>query len=215
MDNKEVLIRITHNYKPSYSGLDEFKKELKNEYLLQSRPKWIPSFSEGHEFWLDVFINSPAFDFIKSVVVGGLTWDLIKLGIKKISLKPLIQSIEKLLIKNETSICFENLIFEFDDITIKIIGINNNFLSNLSRVFNSLYKEIPYLQSQGLTDISRIVLPIYKFEGNNEIKFSYGQIDDFYNETDYNWEIFSGFGCQKFIYNLKDKSILEYYEKIY
>lgn len=217
MDNNAVLVRITHNCDPRYIGLNEFKEEIKKDYPVQDRPKWIPSYSEGNEFWLDVFINSPAFEFVKNIVIGGLAWDLIKLGAKKINLKPLLQSIEKLLDQNIGTISFENVLLEFDDITIKIIGVNECFISNLSRIFDALYKEIPYLQSKGLKNISRIVIPVTKSEENNEVRYSYGLDDLSTNEQDFltNWEIFAGFGCQRFIYNLKDRSIIEYYGRIY
>src|SRR5690606_646828 len=104
MKKNDILVKITHNVYPRYTGLEQYKIKINKEYSMQVRPKWYPAFSEGFELFIDVFINSDAWDFIKNIVIGGFTWDVMKLGARKLNLKAFIDSTNTLIEENDNSI---------------------------------------------------------------------------------------------------------------
>lgn len=138
----EIFIEFEYNGR-EIEGIEMFKDELNQSYLVQGRSIYIPSFSDGGETWFTIFINSSFFEFAKDVVVYGLAWDLLKKGTKNYFLKPFYASLTKLKEANKDSykLRIKRMRFQFDDITIIVGGIEPHRISVISRIFNELSKK--------------------------------------------------------------------------
>lgn len=192
---------------------DEFKNELSKAYKIQTKPIYIPSATDGGEMWFQVFLNIDFIDFIKGAIVGGLTWDIIKLGSKDYFLKPLIVAIDKLIEDNkETSnIDFKRIEFEFNDVTIRILGIKTMHVSKLSAIFSRIFKVVPKLERKDFGRLSDIVIPMVKTESKfNEYQLV-DEFDDLPLTEDYlqYWLIEFNLGLDRYIYDVKNDEIIE------
>jgi len=214
---EKILIRLEHNYSPSFEGLDEMVLELEKKFIIQRRQIWMASASEGEEIWIQVFINAKAIDFILAAVSGGLIYDIIKTKAKEFIIKPLFKQLDILADKTDCLPRVRTFKFEFDDITIKIYGLHSNYTSIIGMLFQSLSTVIPKLHSKGITNISAINLPIIEQVRVDELELQY----DIFNESkDYRsylkiWEVISGFGCIRHLYYLENEELKEFYDKIY
>ena len=206
----DIFIRYKFN---SQIKADEFKDELSKSYTVQTKPIYIPSATDGGEMWFQIFINVDFIDFIKGAVVGGLAWDLIKVGSKKYFLKPLIGAIDKLIAYNKeiSRIDFKRIEFEYNDVTIRILGIKTSHTSKLSTIFSTLYKVVPKLERKGLGKLSDIVLPMVKTD--SEFR-KYQLVDEFHDLPlleDYikYWLVEFNFGLDRYIYEVEGDKIIE------
>ncbi|UYN87602.1 MAG: hypothetical protein KIT51_04905 [Cyclobacteriaceae bacterium] len=177
-DDKNLIL-IEFEY---YGGPDDYKEfinELRESYqLVQARPVWLPAACEGNEMWLTVFINSPITEFI----VVNAAWDLIKYGAKKLFLRPLFSSLDKLANQdNKTQLRLLKFKLQFDDTCIYIGGISKNFMSITGTIFQKLsVKMNSFIDEVGMP-ITRIDLPIHQFDRDGSIKY---EIDTYHERTD-------------------------------
>lgn len=158
----DLFISMEYNDR-EFEGIEEFKSELEKEYQFQLRPKWIPACSEGAEFWMTIFVNSELAKFLVSAVVGGIAWDLIKVGAKNYVFTPFFKALENLNTKNEKNwggLSILKFKFQFDDCEIYVGGLNKNFTSIMSSVFNEISKKKPRFEKEVGQEIIKIELPI-------------------------------------------------------
>ena len=162
----DLFISIDYNAR-QLDGIKEFEGEIQQEYLSQIRPIWIPACSNGAEFWITIFINSEITDFLKSAVIGGLTWDFIKVKGKKYILSPLYKALEKLNEENEKrwgGLKVLQYKLQFDDCEILVGGLNSNFTSIFTTVFNEVAKRKPEFENEVGQKVITIELPIHFIE---------------------------------------------------
>ena len=96
------------------------------------------------------------------MALGGLTWDLLKLGTRKFFLKPFFEALENLRKENEKTYGFRilKMKFQFDDIEIIMGGIEPPKLAAVSLVFNELVKRKNRIEKEIGTLIDTIETPI-------------------------------------------------------
>ena len=179
----DLFISMEYNDR-EFEGIDEFKKDLEKDYQFQLRPKWIPAFAEGGEFWLTIFINSKLGGFLISAVAGGIAWDLIKVGAKNYVLEPFFRALEKLNLKNEYNrrgLSILKLKFQFDDCEIFVGGLNKNFTSVLSSIFQEISKRKPLFEEEVGQEVIKIELPI-EVDQRDGIDENYKYLIDTFNE---------------------------------
>ncbi len=186
----DLFISMQYNNR-EFEGISEFKNELDNNYNYQLKPHYIPAASEGAEFWMTIFINSEVTKFLAAAIAGGFIWDLIKVGTKKYVFKPLFKALEELNEKNEPvwgRLRILKLKFQFDDCEIFIGGLNKNFISVISTVFNEVSKKKPRFEREVGQGVIMIELPI-KMDEREEIDREHKYWIDVFNE-DYSIEAF-------------------------
>lgn len=212
----DLFISMDYNDR-EFEGIDDFKSELEKEYSAQVRPKWIPAFSEGAECWFTIFVNSEITNFLASAIAGGFAWDIIKVGAKSYVFEPFFNALEKLNKRNETKwngLRILKLKFQFDDCEIFVGGLNKNFTSVMSSVFQEIAKKKPEFERRIDQQIIRIELPIEKFERKGLSEREKYTIDTF-NE-DYSigtflklWKLTCKTDFPVIIYNFEDDTLKE------
>ncbi|WP_375559473.1 hypothetical protein ACE193_17280 [Bernardetia sp. OM2101] len=157
----DLFLSIEYNER-EFANIEEFKTSLDEHFNYQIRPKWIPAAAEGGEFWMTIFINSELKDFLVGAMAGGFLWDTIKAGGKKYLLKPLFEKLEKLNKDNSVfgGLKVRKLKFQFDNCEIIIGGLNSNFTSVISSVFNEISKKKPKFEDDNGLKVTKIELPI-------------------------------------------------------
>jgi len=187
----DLFVSVEYNDR-EIDGIEEFKRTLNEEYLCQIRPKWIPACSAGAEFWMTIFVNSGVVDFLNAAIAGGIAWDLIKSGGKKYVFKPLFQALERLNqenLQNWSGLKVLKLKLQFDDCEIYIGGLNQNFTSVVSSLFNEISKKKPFFEREvGGLEVIRIELPIIHREHLSDDDHKQYVIDTF--NDDYSIESF-------------------------
>lgn len=135
MDKNGIFITYQYNER-EIEGIEEFKKELEENYSSLGKAKYIPSFSEGGEFILKVFFESDWGTFVTGAIAGGLLWDVVKYAGKKFILKPLADAIDKLFERNKDSYKLKLVAtsFIFEDIEIDVFGLSENFKDQLEQI---------------------------------------------------------------------------------
>lgn len=160
-NRNEIFIEFEYNGR-EIDGVDTFKSELNESYLVQGRSIYIPSFSEGGETWFNIFINSRFFEFAKDVVVYGLAWDLLRKGTKKYFLKPFYDALSKFeeVNKETYKLRIKRIRFQFDDIIIVVGGIEPHRISVISKIFNEISKRKAQIERDIELPINKIETPI-------------------------------------------------------
>lgn len=187
MDN--TFISIQYNER-EFNNMEEFKESLDKQYNYQVRPKWIAAAAEGGELWITIFINSGLSQFILGAITGGMLWDIIKIGSKKYILRPLFDSLEKLSKDNSDygGLRILKLRFQFDNCEILIGGLNRNFTSIVSSVFNEISKMKPKFEKDHEKEVIKIELPLFYNPGIDKRGYSPYILDCF--SDDYNLKSF-------------------------
>jgi len=209
MEN-EIFVRYKYN---SLIQTDAFEKELRQYYSVQAKPIYIPSATDGGEMWFQIFLNVDFGDFIKGAIAGGLVWDLIKVGTKKYFLNPLITAISNLIENNKenSQIDFKRIELEFNDATIRILGIKTLHTSKLSAIFSTLYKVVPKLENKDLGKLSDIVIPLIE-TGNDFRKHQLlDEFEELPSPEDYikYWLVSFNLGFDKYVYEIESDKIIE------
>lgn len=212
----EIFIEFEYNGR-EIEGIEMFKDELNQSYLVQGRSIYIPSFRDGGETWFTIFINSSFFEFAKDVVVYGLARDLLKKGTKNYFLKPFYASLTKLKEANKDSykLRIKRMRFQFDDITIIVGGIEPHRISVISRIFNELSKRKEQIEHKIKLPINKIETPIFYNPGIDKKGYSPYLLDtesdqEIDNYLD-SWKIWFMDDRECKIYNLKEKTFKEAY----
>ncbi len=163
MENElnKIFIEVTYNDR-ELDYIDEFIQDLRQEYqIVQQRPKWLAAASDGGETWIDIILNFEAFKYLQNLAIDGILWDGIKIVGIKYCLTPLKLALEKLSQRNENAFGLRviRLKLQFDDITIILGGLNQNFTSIISSTFQILSTKTTHFE-ENLGIINQIELPI-------------------------------------------------------
>lgn len=202
----KIWVNITFNTDEQLQGKDEFLATLKQEgIVVQERKKWYPAYCSGQEVEvLQMLINSPFFNFAVGAIAGGAFWDTIKYVIKK-----LFEALSRLKEQNQ-DFSVESLLFEFDDITIKIKDLHDVDYAYLQDTFFNMGEHIEYLNQQEVNDIREISLPYVKKDDDfEENRIEYETPLGFTKEVDYYWKIKYADGCMTCYYNPREMAIIE------
>jgi hypothetical protein len=210
-DKNFLLIEFEYNGR-EIDGIEEFKNELKENYhLVQGRSRHISAASQGGEFWLTVFINSPIGEFL----IQNITWDIFKYGVKKMFLRPLIDSLKNLEKANKKRFGLRiiKLKLQFDDTSIYIGGVNGNFTSIIGTVFQKLFKLMNRFKSEVDLPLTSIELPLHFDSRIDKPGYSKYIIDTFHDSRDSEYYIrqwkltyYNGLDCK--IYDFKDDKFM-------
>lgn len=185
----DLFLSIEYNGR-EFKNISDFKSSLDEDYHYQIRSKWIPAAAEGGELWMTIFINSDMGDFIKGAIAGGLLWDLIKVSGKKYIFKPLFDVLEKLNSDNSVfgGLKVRRFKLQFDNCQIIIGGLNSNFTSVISFVFNEVSKMKPKFERDNKQEVIKIELPIAYYSQIDKKGYSPYELDVF--NDDYTLETF-------------------------
>jgi len=211
----ELFVSIEYNDR-EFDGIDEFKSNLTENYHNQIRPKWIPACSEGAEFWITIFVNTGIADFLKGAIVGGLAWDLIKVGSKKYFFSPLYKALEKLNVNNTQNWGGLKILrykLQFDDCEIQVGGVNKNFTSIFSTIFQEVAKLKPEFEREIGQEIIKIELPIEYLEHldniNQRFTIDVDNEDQSIKAFKNLWRITYSTNFPKMIYSFKEQKQFE------
>jgi len=202
---KNAAISFGYNER-QIKGIEEFTNNLKQEYtIVQGRGIFIPAYSEGGEFWIDVIVNSLLVKYLSDYVIGKATDSL---------LGKLFDEINRFIDfnKNDWPITVIKLKLKFDDTHIHIGGIDNNFNLIIARVFEQLPRMVAKFEKHFEGPISKIELPIF-FTDSKRFEYQYN-IDtcavnmpiDYYFDL---WRVYYASGSMCSIYSWSADS---YYE---
>ncbi len=163
---------------------------------------------------MTVFINSEIGNFISAAITGGIAWDLIKIGGRKYFLAPLLSALEKLNNRNQEyygGLRILRLKLQFDDCEIRIGGLNRNFTSVISTVFNEVSKLKPRFEQEIGQEVIKIELPVYYSEDKEQGDFFLDVHNETYTiETFKNmWRIIFSTEYPVMIYNFEMKKLFE------
>jgi len=204
-----IFIEFDYNER-EIEGVEDFKNELKKQYLIQCKPRYIPAFSEGGETWITVFVNSNFFEFAKDVIVYGLTWDLLKKGSTQYFFKPFYSALKNLEKANRKSykLRIQSLKFQFDDIDIILGGIEPHRIAIISKIFNEINKRKESIEQNITLKISKIETPIFHNPAIDKkgyspylLETSCGQSIDSYFKM---WKIWFNRNRDCYVYDLND-----------
>lgn len=211
MDKKnEIFIRYKFN-----STVHDvvFKESLNKYYGVQSKPIFIPSATDGGEMWFQIFLSIDFKSFIAGAIASGAAWDLVKWGGKKFFLRPLFSALEKLMEENDdnANINLRRVEVEFDDVTIRILGIHSSQTSKLSQIFQAIVIAYPRIQELGLGDLSDIVLPVIESEDKYRRFVLVDEYTDLPEAEDYlkYWLIEFNHGVDMYYYDVQKNAIME------
>ena len=201
MDEK---VFISYRYRVGMiKGIEDFNVNLRDEYQVYEKPKWLPAAGGNYEMWFDFFINSPILSFIGGAIVGGVIYDFAKSYV----FKPFWDALTSLNNINEGNLEVQTYRFNFEDVTICVYGVFTNYTSIFGAIFNEIYKQIPFLQKQELTrDLYEIHMPVN--EENGQIDIWEGPQDS--NEYLNCWRIDTDYGVMHYLYFLKEKKNVEF-----
>lgn len=204
----DIFIRYKFN---SLIDNFEFKEELEKAYKTQTKPIYIPSATEGGEMWFQIFLNVDFKSFVLGAIASGMAWDLIKVGTNNFFLKPLFIAIEKLLKQNENKspIDFKRIEFEFDDVTIRIIGIKSQHFTKLRAIFSKIFEVVPKLENEEFGKLSDIVLPFVKNDSEYRPFRIIDETEDL-SQSEYlkYWLIEFNLGLDRYIYDIEKNEII-------
>ena len=152
-------------------GIDEFKTLLEKEYLCQGKEKWIPSCSEGGEFWFKAFLATPFGLFVAELLKDTAKVVLVSAG-KQFVLEPLKKAFSFLWKKNQDKwkLKVQRASFVFDDLEIVIGALQEKELDTIEEILKEIYCVKISLEKNSGFPVKRIELPaelipaINKFE---------------------------------------------------
>lgn len=182
-------------------GLDDFIKNLNSIGQVHSRQRWYPAACTGFELELLVKVGVG----LALIWRDGLVYDLSKKLLGKI-----FRQIEDLYAKNDNAIDLIPLKVEYDDTTIEFDGVSAGQLPKLSAFFNSLPKHLEVLETKGVTNIDKIMTPIYgeefaSLEERNEDLKGY---DPLFDNAFRIWKIRCDFGATTVMYDSEREYLL-------
>lgn len=157
--NNGVFISFSYNSR-ELDGIEDLKKELEQSYYCHGSAKWIPSCSEGGEFWLTVFLATTFLNFIREVGKDIFKEGIVSAG-KRFVLGPLKDALKKLRIKNRNKWPLRILrtSFVFEDMEVIIGGISDEELCELPALLQLIQSDSSLLLDSGCMPIKKIEMP--------------------------------------------------------
>lgn len=166
--NPGIFIYYRYNFR-EIEGIDEFQKDLEEDYLCQGVSKMIPSCSEGGEMWLTMFITLPIGKFLLDCFKDVVKDVVIDAG-KMYVLKPLKKAICKLRNINEEKwgLKIQTCLFKFNDVEVCIGAIKQDELERIEEILCNINSVKEKLNPKDGFQITRIELPAEKLPSNDQ-----------------------------------------------
>lgn len=163
--NNGIFISFSYNDR-EIDGIDDFKNELSLSYNCHGVARWIPSCSEGGEFWLTVFLSVSFWDFVKDFCKDIVKDGLVYAG-KKFFLAPLKQALTNLRKTNKDKWPLKILCtsFQFEDIEVVIGDIRDDEIASISTLFRYI-KSISGLLCPDDIPVKKIEMPAIFIPGD-------------------------------------------------
>ncbi len=159
MEKPGIFIQFSYNGN-EIEGIDEFKKELDASYPNIGEDKWLPSCSEGGEFWTTIFCDVSFWTFV-GAVVKDLFKDVIVSGGKKFIFEPLRNALSGLwkTNKNKWPLKVMRATFKFRDFELVVGGLKEEDLDKLTPLIKKIDSVKGSLNREGCFGIKRIEVP--------------------------------------------------------
>ncbi len=207
-----VSILVTYN-NMELEGIDTFIGGLKTNYsVVKAKPKWLPKACEGGEVWLDIIADINLIDTLKNYITNKP----IDLLFDALLLRPLLNYLKNLATANENTYQLRVLYLklQYNDIDIKIGGLNRNRLPIIHAVFKSLIEKLEYFERETEIEISEVQTPMLYLEhtdyGNPYVLDTLVDFDDVSIDKYLNmWRIIYGGGVENRIYDFKNNTFYQ------
>ncbi|UBZ13497.1 hypothetical protein LDL77_16630 [Flagellimonas marinaquae] len=227
----DIAIKISYYGEPlddftisELHGISEFKEELDKSYKTFVHQKTDGFGSGFYELAIELLSDISLKEFIE-FVVGGVAYDLIKSGSRRLILKPFYAAYSKLKEKN-SNVDISRLDFSFNDSTISIYKIfKNSIFEELENILLGLQINYNNLYLQGVEKPYQIDIPIFKNpNGTHNIdyrcKLSFDETIKEIGKEDYYkfWGSFYQFKGRFYVYDYKNQVLTtnEYFtEELY
>ena len=160
MNDNGIFITFSYNER-EIDGIEEFKQELDVSYPNLGIAKWIPSCSEGGEFWISIFFDGSFWELVKSFAQDAIKAAIL-LGGKKFVLDPLRTAMTNLRKRNENGwpLKVQKASFKFNNLEVIIGGLKEEEFAHLDKVFQIIRERREKLELQGNGfGIKRIEMP--------------------------------------------------------
>ncbi len=127
MKDNQVALKIKYyvlgtgdNHFEGEGVLSKFKKEIHDEYFATFEIE-LADRGGGGNFVLELLMDITLKDYLM-IIIGGVAWDLVKAGTKKLFIRPFIELYKKFR-KDNSSQEIQELTFIFNDSRVKISAI--------------------------------------------------------------------------------------------
>ena len=201
MENSGAWIRIEFNTNNQYEGAEELVRELKETCPVQSSTRWHASYCTGLELLLSLNFNLSLTAFLNNVIIPGAQFALTCAAVKS------IWKIFENFYKKNQAIQIDRLEINFDDVTIIVEYVMSyGKLVKLCQEFPEHHK---ILESHGIMNICKIVLPYIENEGEDADRKPYrlwSLEDD--DENEIYWRIVYERGLETCFYKPSQKVII-------
>jgi len=198
-----VITQISYQYRTGmFNGTDEFKDLLKKDYNVHERPIWMPAAGGNYEMWFDFFVDTTVIDFLKSAVLGGMAFEIVKMSF----FMPFLKALEKLNHVNDYSLEIQKYCFYFEDCKIVIYGLTENITSIFSGVFKEIYISFELIKKAGMVEkISELRIPVEKDSRRNEWWVGPGELDLYLTY----WGVSIHHGVEQLLWDVKSHRLIE------
>ncbi|MCO6484239.1 MAG: hypothetical protein J5I41_00545 [Saprospiraceae bacterium] len=184
-------ISIKFDYKASggeIHGLNEFVRELKNDYILNARPNGLPQSGGIFDVFVEFFANITLKDFVIGAIAGGMLWDGVKIGTRKFLFKPIFEAFEKLESQNELLDYWPVMKIKFDDVELVFYGLDRAFYININKVFNILFKHFQDIIDLSSEKLYQIHIPAYL--NDEETEREVYEVCEYFDTSSINYDEF-------------------------
>ena len=177
MEQNGIFVSYSYNRR-EIEGIDDFQQALEQEYLCQATPKWVPSCSEGGEFWLQLLLTLPIRAFVLELIHDAAKDGIIYMG-KKYVLSPLKNALSTLWKKNKDTWELKILktSFKFNDLEVVFGALREDELENIEAILKMVYAVKQELDPEDGFPIIRIELPAEFIPASREFKLDSWRVD--------------------------------------
>jgi hypothetical protein len=221
MENFSIKIEYWGVQKDKHSiheldGISDFKNELDKHYV--NNVRGLPGDLGGGLYELAVeFITNIDFSDVATFLLEGVTYDLIKSGVKSFAIRPFLDAYKKLRSKNKR-VDFYRFVFCFNDTKIILYNLYKNSIEEaMEKIFSQLSIHYQSMLKNGVEFPAVIHIPVLHDETMNDysakfrVKLDVDETVDnlcIDNYFDY-WGLSYYYSREYVVYSLKDKRILE------
>ena len=149
--------------------IDKFRNSIQKDYIVTFK-KTVAERGGGN-FIIEFLLNLTLQDFLM-IILGGVTWDLVKFGTRKFFIKPFLDEYEKFK-KTPYAQEIRDIAFNFSNAKLHIYSIINgepeiNF-ATVSKIFQKLAKVYNKLDIEPTNKLTDIHIPIFHDVTANEM----------------------------------------------
>lgn len=166
--NSGIFISFYYNAR-EMEGIEEFQKELDQEYLCQGIGKWIPSCSEGGEMWITLNVVLPIAVFLAECFKDVAKEAVINTG-KRYVLEPFKRAFRGLRKNNDNKwgLKLQTCTFKFNDLEIQFGGLKHHELESIEDLLGKVYEVKKRLDAPLSFPVVHIALPAEQLPQNGK-----------------------------------------------